>query len=134
MTVNEVRVALAAALLSSDQLAASATVLFREDEAIRLDTIQRALHLRAHARAVLTACAGPLATEWHMSEVAIQMVLAAVASVLGGTGSPPLLASAPVPTSPPRAVAQGMPVAGALAAFAQVSSGQFSHDDKCFFP
>jgi hypothetical protein len=84
-----------------------------------------------------------------MSEVAIQMVLAAVASVVGGTGSPPLLAPAPVPTSPPRplvqnygqsvhlslaAVAQGMPVAAALAAFAQVSSGQFSHDDKCFLP
>jgi hypothetical protein len=27
-----------------------------------------------------------------------------------------------------------MAVADALAAFAQVSSGHFSHDDKCFFP
>jgi hypothetical protein len=31
-------------------------------------------------------------------------------------------------------LAQGMAVADALAAFAQVSSGHFSHDDKCFFP
>jgi hypothetical protein len=84
-----------------------------------------------------------------MSEVPIQTVLAAFGSVVGGTGSPPLLAPAPVPTLPPRplvqnygqsvhlflaAVAQGMPVAAALAAFAQVSSGQFSHDYKCVLP
>jgi hypothetical protein len=31
------------------------------------------------------------------------------------------------------AVAQGMPEVAALAAFAQVGCGQFSHDDKCFF-
>ena len=70
-------------------------------------------------------------------------------SVVGGfrqASSPPPV---PVPTSPPRllvedygqtvhlflaAVAQGMAVADALAAFAQVSRGHVSHDDKCFLP
>jgi hypothetical protein len=106
-------------LLSTGRSAAQATVLSREDEAVLLDTIQRALHLRAHARAVLTACAGPLAAEWHMSEVV--MVLAAVASVVGGTGSPPLLAPAPVPTLQPRLLVQnyGQSVHLSLAAMAQ---------------
>ncbi len=58
-------------------------------------------------------------------------------------------APAQVPTSPPRplvqsygqsvhfflaVVVQGMPLAAALDAFAHVGSGQFSHDDKRFFP
>jgi len=71
IAVNEVRVSLAAALLSTDRSAAPVTVLSRDDEAARLDTIQRALRLHSHARAVITDCAGPLAAEWHMSEAQI---------------------------------------------------------------
>ncbi len=81
-------------------------------------------------------------------------VLVAFGSVVVGFRLASPLAPAPVSTSvPPRllvedygqrvhlflaAVAQGMDVADALAAFAQVSSGHFSamfsHDDKFFFP
>ncbi len=83
-----------------------------------------------------------------MSEAQIQKVLEAFGSVVGGSGPAPTPAPAPVPTSLPRplvqdygqsvhfflaAVAQGMPVATALAAFAQVGSGEFSNDNKCFF-
>ena len=32
------------------------------------------------------------------------------------------------------AVAQGMPALEALRLFAQLGNGQFSHDDRCFFP
>jgi len=92
----------------------------------------------------VTDCAGPLATDWHLSELQVQKVLEAFASVVGGSGvAPP--APAPVPTSPPRplvqdydqtvhlflaAVAQGMPAATALAAFGQVGSEHFSYEDK----
>ena len=148
LSLSEVREALAAALLSSGRSGSRATASSRDDEAARLDTIQRALRLHAHARAVVTDCAGPLATDWHLSELQVQKVLEAFASVVRGSGvAPP--AQAPVPTSPPRplvqdygqtvhlflaAVAQGMPAAAALAAFGQVGSGQFSHEDKCFYP
>ena len=148
IAVNEVRVALAAALLSSGRSGSRAKASSRDDEAARLDTIQRALRLHAHARAVVTDCAGPLATDWHLSELQVQKVLEAFASVVGGSGvAPP--APAPVTTSSPRplvqdygqtvdlflaAVVQGMPAAMALAASGQVGSGHFSHEDKCFYP
>jgi hypothetical protein len=121
--------------------ASSATALSRDDEAVRLDTMERGMRLHAHARAVLSDCAGPLAREWLMSAGQIQKVLEAFGSVVGGFRQASSPAPAPVPTSPPRmlvedygqtvhlflaAVAQGM--ADALAAFAQVSSGHFSHD------
>jgi hypothetical protein len=122
-----------AALFSSDR--SVAPELSRDDEVALLDTIQRALRLRT---AVLTDCAGLPATEWHMSEAQIQKVLEAFGSVVCGSGPAPTPAPAPVPKSPsrplvqnygqsvhlfPAAVAQGMPVATALAAFVQVSSG-----------
>ena len=37
-----------------------------EDESHRLDSIPRSLRLHPHARAVLTDCAGPLASEWML--------------------------------------------------------------------
>ena len=96
----------------------------------------------------MTDCAGPLATDWHLSELQVQKVLEAFASVVGGSGvAPP--APAPVPTSPPRplvqdygqtvdlflaAVVQGMRAAMALAASGHIGSGHFSHEDKCFYP
>ncbi len=84
-----------------------------------------------------------------MSEAQTNKVLDALGSVVDGAGPAPSPAPAQVPTSPPRplfqsygqsvhlflaAVAKGMPLAAALDAFAHVGSGQFSHDDKCFFP
>ncbi len=84
-----------------------------------------------------------------MSEAQVCKVMDALGSVVGGAGMAPLPATAPAPTSPPRplvegygqsvhlflaAVAQGMSLAEALVAFAHVGRGQFSHDDKCFFP
>jgi len=149
IAVNEVRVALAAALLSSGRPGAHVSVLSREDEAARLGVIQRALRLHAHSRAVLSDCAGPLSTEWHLSCDQIRKVMAAFGSVSGGSGSEPSSMPAPIPTSPPRplaqdygqtvhlflaAVAQGMSAEATLAAFGQVGSGHFSHDDTCFFP
>jgi hypothetical protein len=46
------RISLAAALLSTGRSAAQATVLSRDDEVARLDTIQQALRLHAHVAAV----------------------------------------------------------------------------------
>ena len=110
ITVNEVRVSLAAALLSTDRSAAPDTVLSRDDEAARLDTsdtTQRAFRLHAHARAVITDCAAPLAAEWHMSEAQVCKVMDALGSVVGGAGMAPLPAPALAPTSPPRPLVQG---------------------------
>jgi hypothetical protein len=136
IAVNEVRFALAAALLSTGHTASSATALSRDDEAVLLDTIERGMRLHAHARTVLSDCAGPLVREWHMSAGQIQNVLEAFGPVVVGFRQASSPAPAPVPTSPPRllvedygqtvhlflaAVAQGMAVADALAAFAQVA-------------
>ena len=149
IAVNSVRVALAAAALCADRSASPATVLSREDEQHRLDTIQRALRLHAHARAVLLDCEGPLASDWFLSPPQVQAVMEAFGSVVGGGGDTSPAAPSPAPTSPPRpvvqpfqqgvhlflaAVAQGMPASEALRLFAQLGNGQFSHDDRCFFP
>jgi hypothetical protein len=69
--------------VASDQHAVDATALLRDDEAVRLDTIERGLRLHAHARAVLSDCVGPLARKLHMSEGKIQEVLEALGSVVG---------------------------------------------------
>jgi hypothetical protein len=66
IAANEVRVALAAGLLSADRSTLGITVLTRE-EAARLDTIASAQRLHFLARAVLSDCSGPMDTEWHMS-------------------------------------------------------------------
>jgi hypothetical protein len=108
IVVNEVRVALAAAFLSTGHTASSATALSRDDEAVRLDTIERGMRLHAHARAVISDCAGPLAREWHMSAGQIQKVLEAFGSVtvVGGFRQASSPAPAPVPTTPPRLLVQ----------------------------
>ena len=69
--------------------------------------------------------------------------------MVGGGGDIPPAAPSPAPMSPQRpvvqpfqqgvhlflaAVAQGMPASEALRLFAQSGNGQFSHDDRCFFP
>ncbi len=98
------------------------------------------MRLHAHARAVLSHCAGPSEGVAHVCGSDPE----GLGSVVGG--SRPASSPVPVPVSLLvedygqtvhlflAAVAQGMAVVDALAAFAQVSSGHFSHDDKCFFP
>ena len=105
------------------------------------DTIQRALRLHAHAgRSSLTARDLWRRSEWHLLEFQIQKVLEAFwlhrrrhgSSVSGGAGASPDVATPSARVhSFLAAVAQGMPVAAALAAFAQVGRGQFSHGDAC---
>jgi len=50
---------------------------------VRLDTTQRAEWLYKHARAVLSACSDPMASEWHKSEPHIRLVLMGLGSVVG---------------------------------------------------
>ena len=117
----------------------------REDKQHRLDTIQRALRLHAHARAVLMDCAGPLASDWFLSPPHIQAVMEAFRSVVGGGGDTSPTGPSPASMSPPRpvlqpfqqgvhlflaAVTQGMPAIEALRLFAQSGIGQFSHNDR----
>ena len=149
IAANSLRVALVAAALCADRSASPATVLSREDEQHLLDTIQLALRLHAPARAVLIDCAGPLASDWFLSPLQVQAVMEVFRSVVGGGGDTSPAAHSPAPTSPPRpvvqpfqqrvhlflaAVAQGIPALEALQLFAQLGNGQFSHDDRCFFP
>ena len=103
-----VRVALAAAALCADRSASPATVLSREDEQHRLDTIQWALRLHAHTRAVLVDYAGPLASgsDWFLSPPQVQAVMGAFGSVVGGGGDTSPTASSPAPMSSQRPVVQ----------------------------
>ena len=138
IAVNSVRVVLAAASLCADRLASPAIVLSREDEQHLLDTIQRALRLHAHARAILLDCAGPLASDWFLSPPQVHAVIEAFGTVVGGGCDSDAAPAAPsrAPTSPQRpvvqpfqqgvhlvlaAVAQGMPALEALRLFAQLA-------------
>ena len=149
IAVNEVRVAMAAALLCTDRSASPDTALTKEDEAARQHTIERALRLHSHARSIVSDCAGPLASEWFLSVAQVQKVVSALSSVVGGLAPKVPPPPAPVPVSPPRptaqtyeqgvhlflaTVAQGMPLSMALSAFGRLSVGHYSHDDKSFFP
>ena len=80
IAVNEVHVALAAALLSSGRTALSATALSCDDEAVRLDTIERGMRLHAHALRLQ----GPV-RDWHMpAETAGQIQVGLGAEKRGG--------------------------------------------------
>ena len=96
--VNSVRVELAAAALCADRSASPATVLSREDELHRLDTIGRALRLHAHARAVLVDCVGPLTSDWFLSPPQVQAVMEALGSVVGGGSNTTSAAPSPALT------------------------------------
>jgi VIT1/CCC1 family predicted Fe2+/Mn2+ transporter len=102
IAVNEVRVALAAALLCTDLPGASAESETNEDAESRAEAVRCALRLYSHALAIISDCAEPLAVEWKLSEPQIGKVRQAFESVVGGTGSHPPIPTAPVPTSPPR--------------------------------
>ena len=113
IAVNSERVALAAATLCADRSASPAMVSSREDEQHRLDTIQRALRLHAHAHAVPMDCAGPLASDWFPSPPQVQAVMETFRSVVGGGGDTASAAPSPAPMSPPRPVVQPFSAAGA---------------------
>jgi hypothetical protein len=149
IAVNEVRVALAAALLCTDPPDASAEPEAFEDAESRTEAVRRALRLYSHAWAIISDCTEPLAVEWRFSEPQIGKVRQAFESVVGGTGSYPPIPPAPVPESPPRpeentfaqsvhlflaAITQGLPAADAMEAFGTLGRGSFSHDDKCIYP
>jgi hypothetical protein len=152
IAVDEVRVALAAALLCTDPPYASVESEPYEDAESRAEAVRRALRLYSHALTIISDCTEPLVArvvEWKLSEPQIGKVRQAFESVVGGTGSRPPISPAPVPTSPPRpeedtfaqsvhlflaAIAQGLPAEGAMEAFGTLGRGSFSHDDKCFYP
>jgi hypothetical protein len=113
-----------------------------------LDTVQRAVRLYGHARAIVADGAAPMASEWHMSETQIRLVRDAFGSVVDGVVADAARLPLSVPTSSPRpvtqpfdqgtqlflaAVAQGMPFEQALMAFGHLGCGYFSHDDQSFF-
>jgi hypothetical protein len=86
IAVNEVRVALAAALLCSDPPDASAESEPHEEAESRAEAVRRAgaLRLYLHLRAITSDCTEPLAVEWKFSEPQISKVLQAFESVVGG--------------------------------------------------
>jgi hypothetical protein len=72
---NEVRVALAAALLCTDLPGASSSESEpHEDAESRAKAVRLALRLYSHARAIILDCAEPLALEWKLSEPQIGKV------------------------------------------------------------
>jgi hypothetical protein len=84
IAVNEVGVALAAALLCTDPPDASAEPEPCEDVESRAEAVRRALRLYSYARAIISDCTEPLAAEWKLSEPQIGKVLQAFESVVGG--------------------------------------------------
>ena len=151
IVVNEVRVAFAAALLSERQSGAGVHAPAEADRVAAQACRDRALRLYEHCRALVADGAGPLQESWHWTAAHSELVLTALAGAVGGgAGSaepaPPPLQS---PTSGPRptrqtyeqcvplflaAVAQGMHIDEALVLFGSLSTGAYSHDDRCFYP
>jgi hypothetical protein len=138
IAVNEVRMALAAAVLFLDSPGATSGPEPREDAKARSEAVRRALRLHSHARLIISDCAEPLAAEWKLSERQIRKVRQAIESVVGGSGPPPLTSAASVPRSPPRpeletyaqsvhlflaAITQGMPAAATMEAFGTLGRG-----------
>jgi hypothetical protein len=74
IVVNEVRVALAVALLCTDLPDAPAEPEPCEDMESRAEAVRRALRLYSHARAIISDCMEPLAVEWKVSEPEIGKV------------------------------------------------------------
>jgi hypothetical protein len=155
IAVNELRVALSAALLNHDCGLRPPTALSREDAAYRESAKARAGRLFAHARAIVTDGERPLREEWHMSAAQIALVRSALGGAVGGLRQSGIeqTTTAPeparIPVSPPRpeqlsfgqsvhiflaAVGQDMPLGAALHAFGGLGAGHYSHDDRCFYP
>jgi hypothetical protein len=131
IAVNEVRMALAAAVLFLDSPGATSGPEPREDAKARSEAVR-------HARLIISDCPEPLAAEWKLSERQIRKVRQAIESVVGGSGPPPLTSAASVPRSPPRpeletyaqsvhlflaAITQGMPAAATMEAFGTLGRG-----------
>ena len=111
----------------------------------------RAPRLYEHCRSPVADGAGPLQVSRHWTAAHSALVLTALAGAVGGgAGSaepaPPPLRS---PTTGPRPtrqtyeqcvplflaeVAQGLHIDEALVLFGSLSTGAYSHDDRCFHP
>ena len=154
IAANEVRVALALALLSHDCGTCPPTAVSSADEAQRAAAVKREHQLYAHARAIVTdrrtvnSPCGRTGTCLRPRSAS----LATPSEALSGDArwsTAPQLAPAQSPISPPRlkrqqfgqsvhlflaAVGQGRPLADGLRAFGGLGLGHFSHDDRCFIP
>ena len=144
IAINELRVALAAALLSDPQEHDAA------DAQRAIAAVTRAQQLYTLARAIVTDGKEPLMRAWHLSESQADLVVEQLASVAGpATQLPTPCAPLAQPVSAPRpskqpfqqsiplflaAVAQGYPLTEALPAFRGLGSGSYSHDDCCYYP
>ena len=145
--VNELRVSFGAALLSFNVGAAPTAAA---DAEVAEATVQRAFQLHEHARALCADGSSALAEAWHWRPGQIDLLLSQLAGTVGpavadrtvGTGLP-APASGPRPAEQPfeqrvplflAAVAQGMSLSTALPLFSALSSGAYSHDDRCFYP
>ena len=149
--VNEVRVACAAALLSERQSGAGVPAPAEVDRVAAQACRDRAPRLYEHCRSPVADGAGPLQVSRHWTAAHSALVLTALAGAVGGgAGSaepaPPPLRS---PTTGPRPtrqtyeqcvplflaeVAQGLHIDEALLLFGSLSTGAYSHDDRCFYP
>ena len=147
IVVNELRVAFAAALLSSRALAES-TARAPEDVERDAHLVDRARSLHGLARRVVLAGAEPFRTEWHMTVEQSALVIEQLSLAVGPNGDASLVA-ARSPLSGPRnetqpfehtvhlyhaALAQGMGLDAALEAFHGFAAGAYSHDGRCYYP
>ena len=144
--VNELRVAFAAALLVS--MPDDRGVRSLEDAAAAADAVDRAWRLYQSARSLVLDCGPALDTVWRMTAAQVSLIVSHVSGAVGLLPrSPPSPSGCPI--SPPRpeaclfeqsshlflaAVAQGFDFQQALASFAAVGLGRYSHDDRCFYP
>lgn len=98
---NEVRVALAAALLAADRNGLAVGPQTVADSEASAELVSRAHRLFDHARAIVFDGAGPLAAQWHLSPAQVETVRRGLAVVVGGLPrDEPAPAAASVPVSP----------------------------------
>ena len=146
IVVNELRVAMAAALISPTQVAEPC------DQARAEEAVARASRLYQHARAI--ASAGPTALQegWHWLPAQAEFLQRQLEAVVGpvAPGHPDQMGQvAGFPTSGPApelgpfqqsvhlflaAVAQGMALDVAIPAFRALSRGAYSFDGRHFYP
>ena len=145
--VNEIRVSMAAALLSAP-LHGSAAL----DAAAASEATAKAARLYAYARTIIADGRAALVEAWHFTAEQCDTVLTGLASAVG---PPPRLGPddiprpLPAPMSGPRptlqpfeqkvhvflaAVAQGMAMQRAITAFSRADNGAYSHDDRNYYP
>ena len=151
IVVNELRVAFAAALLSTQSLEQDTVPPSADDRAAAVRCGDTAQRLYAHSRALVADGASLLQDAWHWSAPQSHLLVSSLACTVGGgaAASEPDTLPLRSPTSGPRpvrqtfeqgvplflaAIAQGLPLQDGLSLFGSLSSGAYSHDDCCFYP